>query len=261
MEDAQLKTRLRSGSTKCSTSPTPVMEISDAVKQYLEKLIGEQTQLLSSRIAALEAKLNEKDKIIDELNGSLAVVRKGNQQLQKNIDNMIIDIDDNTQYSRRYSIRIENIPYKKDETDAELKVKVTNVLKKAGVDVKDDTYDRVHRSGKPHRKNQRPGQAQRQPSDDGQLVAQTIVKFRHWEPRRQAYVGRKKLKDTDYSIRVDLTKRRLQLLKTARQRIKALSGEDSEDFAYSDINCNLAVKFNGERHFFNTERELESILD
>ena len=71
------------------------MEISDAVKQYLEKLIGEQTQLLSSRIAALEAKLNEKDKIIDELNGSLAVVRKGNQQLQKNIDNMIIDINDN----------------------------------------------------------------------------------------------------------------------------------------------------------------------
>ena len=95
MEDVQRSTRLRSGSTKRSTSPTPVMEISDAVKQYLEKLIGEQTQLLSSRIAALEAKLNEKDKIIDELNGSLAVVRKGNQQLQKNIDNMIIDINDN----------------------------------------------------------------------------------------------------------------------------------------------------------------------
>ena len=60
---------------------------------------------------------------------------------------------------------------------------------------------------------------------------------------------------------MDLTKRRLQLLKTARKRIKALSGEDFEDYAYSDINCNLTVKFNGERHFFNTKRELESILD
>ena len=113
-----------------------MMEISDAVKQYLEKLIGEQTQSLSSRIAALEVKLNEKDKIIDELNGSLAVVRNGNK---KYIDNMKIDMDDNAQYSRQYSIRIENIPYKKDETDAELKAKVTNVLKKAGVDVKDGT--------------------------------------------------------------------------------------------------------------------------
>ena len=253
MEDGQ---RLRSGTIKPATAvPTSVMEISASVKEYLEKLISEQTNTLSTKIAALELKLQEKDKKIDDLSSSLSVVRNVNQQLQKNIDSMRVEIDDAAQYSRRYSLRIETIPYKRDETESELKSKVVDVLTKAGVDVKDDTLDRFHRSGKPHPKRQN---NQRTP---GELVAQTIVKFRHWEPRRQAHVGRSKLRGTDFKIRPDLTKRRLDLLNTARDRVKAAAGDSNDSFAYVDINCNLAVRMNGERRFFNTVRELEAILD
>ena len=253
MEDGQ---RLRSGTIKPATAvPTSVMEISASVKEYLEQLISEQTNTLSTKIAALELKLQEKDKKIDDLSSSLSVVRNVNQQLQKNIDSMRVEIDDAAQYSRRYSLRIETIPYKRDETESELKSKVVDVLTKAGVDVKDDTLDRFHRSGKPHPKRQN---NQRTP---GELVAQTIVKFRHWEPRRQAHVGRSKLRGTDFKIRPDLTKRRLDLLNTARDRVKAAAGDSNDSFAYVDINCNLAVRMNGERRFFNTVRELEAILD
>lgn len=250
--------RLRSGSIKQATAAPPTMEISDSVKEYLEQLITEQTNTLSTKIAALELKLQEKDKKIDDLTSSLSVVRNVNQQLQKNIDSMRVDIDDSAQYSRRYSIRIENIPYKRDETESDLKSKVVDVLTKAGVDVKDDTLDRFHRSGKPHPKRQ---VNQRTSSQSGDLVAQTIVKFRHWGPRRQAHVGRSKLRGTDFKIRPDLTKRRLDLLNTARDRVKAAAGDSNDNFAYVDINCNLAVRMNGERHFFNTIRELEAILD
>jgi len=260
MEDGQ---RLRSGTIKPPStvrrySAEMGTEISDAVKQYLERLITEQTNTLTSKITALEEKLQEKDKAIEELTSSLSVVRKVNQQLQKNIDTMRVEIDDSAQYSRRYSIRIENIQYKRDETDAQLKSKVVDVLKKAGVEVKDDTFDRVHRSGKPHPKRQ---DNRRQSNESPELVAQTIVKFRHWEPRRQAHIGRSKLRETEFKIRPDLTKRRLDLLNTARNRVKAATGDNSDSFAYVDINCNLAVRINGERHFFNTQRELESILD
>ena len=55
--------RLRSGTIKPATAvPTSVMEISASVKEYLEQLISEQTNTLSTKIAALELKLQEKDK-------------------------------------------------------------------------------------------------------------------------------------------------------------------------------------------------------
>jgi len=251
--------RLRSGTIKPATfvnSQTPIMELSEPVKQYLEKLLSEQTATLSSKIAALELQLKEKDKKIDEIAGSLAVVKNVNAQLQKTIESMQVEIDDNGQYSRRYSIRIENIPYARDETEDQLKAKVVGVLTKTGVEVKDDTLCRWHRSGKPRPKRHADRRASAAPAE---MVAQTIVKFRHWQPRKQAYAGRKNLTGTDFKIRPDLTKRRLDLLNTARDRVKALGVNDN--FAYVDTNCNLAVRMNGERRFFNTRRELEAIID
>ena len=108
------------------------------------------------------------------MNGELAVTKKVNSKLVETVDCLKISVDDLQQYGRRYAIRIENIPYKRGETETELHAKVVNVLAIAGVKVQDDTIGRFHRSSGP-RKN-----------DDGIDVAQTIVKFRHWAPRRQS---------------------------------------------------------------------------
>ena len=96
---------------------------------------------------------------------------------------MEINVDDLQQYQRRTSVRIENIPYVKGESEDQLRTKVVNVLTKAGVEVKDDTICRLHRPGKPHplRKNRSENEAEDQPPV---IVAQTIVKFRHWAPKR-----------------------------------------------------------------------------
>ena len=61
---------LRSGTITISAVKPSTMEISESVKQYLEQLIADHTNLLSGKIAALELKLQEKDNKIDELGGA-----------------------------------------------------------------------------------------------------------------------------------------------------------------------------------------------
>ena len=117
-------------------------------------------------------------------------------------------MDDLQQYGRRMAIRIENIPHEKGETESDLTKKVVEVLGIAKVEVKADTISRLHRSSAPRR------------NDDGVVVDQTIVKFRHWAPRSQAHSGRNLAYKSGFVIKHDLTKRRFKLLKQARATVK-----------------------------------------
>ena len=57
---------------------------------------------------------------------------------------------------------------------------------------------------------------------------------------------------------IDLTKRRLNLLKHARQLIKDI---DEIDYVFSDVNCRLNVKFgDGRVRAFNSDTELAAII-
>ena len=193
-------------------------------------------------MSELEKLLLDKDKQINELGGSLAVVKSVNQNLTQNIEHLRTDLDDLEQYGRRTSGRIENIPYEKGESESALKEKVVDVLSKAGVKVKEDTISRFHRSSAPRsikvkvKRTDGGEDGDENGVDSGDdseveytnvVVAQTIVRFRHWEPRRQAHLGRKNARDHGYAIRHDLTKRRYGLLTNAVARIRAPFG-DSE---------------------------------
>jgi hypothetical protein len=170
------------------------------------------------------------------------------ESFMRTIDNLTVSADDLQQYGRRYSIRIENIPVTKGESEEDLSRKVKDVLKIANVDVQIDTIDRLHRSSAPRT------------NADGTVVAQTIVKFRHWGPRRQAHNGRVNARKSGFSIKHDLTKRRYNLLKSARQAIKDKYGDTDEVFAFADINCNLKLRSGASVSHFNTEAELEVAL-
>ena len=81
----------------------------------------------------------------------------------------------------------------------------------------------------------------------GKKVKSIIVKFKSWKSRQQLYnsrprldKNRKKKPGQNFTISVDLTKRRYELLMKARRLIK---DKDAIDFVFSDINCSLGVKF------------------
>ena len=75
---------------------------------------------------------------------------------------------------------------------------------------------------------------------------QLIVRFTSWKSRTSVYRNRKKSKSLRYKI--DLTKRRVNLLAKARQSTKHMDGID---YIFADINCRLDVKFNdGKFNFF-----------
>ena len=97
-------------------------------------------------------------------------------------------------------------------------------------------------------------------NDDGVVVAQTIVKFRHWDPRRKSHLGREDARKKGFAIRHDLTKRRYGLLKKARDIIKQQFAECDEVYAYADINCNLVIRRGAKAFHFNNDMELTHAL-
>ena len=108
----------------------------------------------------------------------------------------------------------------------------------------EDSMDRAHRIGP------------KIVSENDTVRQRMIVRFKIFSDRTKFYRSRKKTKKV--SIRLDLTKERLTLLNVARGKIK---GREGVDFAFADINCNLALRLSsGDFSFFGTEAELHSIL-
>ena len=81
------------------------------------------------------------------------------------------------------------------------------MLQKSDVEISDKDIDRAHRIA-----------SKRTVSVDGKKVQQIIVKFFTWQKRNVVYPSRKVVKEKfGYSVRLDLTKKKLDLLKRARE--------------------------------------------
>ena len=114
--------------------------------------------------------------------------------------------------------------------------------------------DRAHRIGKEY-----------SDKTTGKKVKSIIVKFKSWKSCQQLYnsrprfdKNRKNKPGQNFTISVDLTKRRYELLTKARGLIK---DNDAIDFVFSDINCSLGVKFNDDSFkYFNSEQEFCNII-
>ena len=156
-------------------------------------------------------------------------------------------IDDIEQYGQRVCLRGEDTPLKQDETEQKLIDQLENEFSDMGLDVTVGSIERIHRIGPIYFEEDEEGkQHERQ---------QVVVKFKNWRSRTKVYKNRKKMNKLEF--RVDLTKRRLLLLKKARDMTKNMP---NVDFTFSDVNCRLALRLtNGDFKFFNSETELASI--
>ena len=84
-----------------------------------------------------------------------------------------------------------------------------------------------------------------------------MVRCRNLSSRARVY--RAKKWKTKISVRLDLTKRRLDLRNSAYERVRE---HPKINFVCADINCSLCVclRGNGGFKYFNTTEELEKIL-
>ena len=80
-----------------------------------------------------------------------------------------------------------------------------------------------------------------------------------WQKRNVVYRSRKVVKEKfGYSVRLDLTKKKLDLLRRARELIE---DRPEVDFVFTGINCRLVLKMaNDNMKWFGGESELNSIL-
>ena len=192
-----------------------------------------------SKIDELLAEIRAKDNKIILLESKVAV-------LENTVDLLKGKCDDNEQYSRRTSVRINNIPLpnESNETADEVMVKVKEIIAETDAVIPDTFLDRAHRVGKPF------------VGDDGVRKQQVIVKFTTWHHRSVFYRKRSQLSTA--KVYLDLTKNKFQLLKRSRVKV---NGSNIVDFVFADINCALCAKLkNGRYQYFNTDEQLDRIL-
>ena len=168
--------------------------------------------------------------------------------MEKNRDLLERKIDDNESYHRRQSLRITGIPYNQNgqkETEIECLNKVKAEVAKLGVNLSDCEFDRAHRIGAI--KKDRAGNI---------LPNPMIVRFTSWRARTAVY--RSRVKNGKIRFYIDLTKRRFLLKKLAMEKTQ---DNPLVSFVFADVNNNICIRMaNGEFKFFNSEYELNTIL-
>ena len=169
--------------------------INTAVKQLEQKII--------TKLDDQDQRINSLEQRLDQLEGSLKVNQAPCNFLEQKTDDL-------EQYGYRLCIRIDGVEVNEDETVEECTGKVLNVLQKSDVEVSNQGIDRAHRI-----------RSKSTVSVDGKKVQQIIIKFLTLQKRNIVYRSRKVVKEKfGYSVRLDLTKKKLDLLRRAQELIE-----------------------------------------
>ena len=220
---------------------TTLKEIQDVLKtKATNAKINELLQEIKSkddRIVVLENKIAQ----IEILEAKIAVLENNNVLLERKID-------DNEQYSRRTSLRINGIPLPENgvkEPGDDCLEKVKNVLKDLPEGIPECMFDRAHRVGK------------KKTDAEGNVSQQMLVRMCSWKARTVIYRNRKVLKNHRFYL--DLTQRRFKLKLLAEKKVEANA---KVEFVLADINCSLSMKIkDGGFKYFNSEVELDKIIN
>ena len=191
-----------------------------------------------SKIDELVAEIRAKDKKIEFPESQVAI-------LQNSVKLLSTKCDNNEQYSRRTSVRINNIPLPEhgSERSEDLISNVKEIIGESEAEIPHAFVDRGHRVGKPL------------VGEDCTRKQQVIVKFT-WHHRSLFYRNRKKL--SPVKVYLDLTQIKFKLLKDSQAKVQR---SNVVDFVFADINCALCARLkNGVFRYLNSDDELDKIL-
>lgn len=252
-----------------SSSKVVNMTVSDEIKEYFTQLL----EPLATNESILEmftkfkedvlTKVTEQANRIDELEALLSVRKVVVDKLTEKCDynekllaTLEIKCDNNEQYSRRTCLRIHGIEFDDRKAKDE---KVNDLVKicyeTMGLKFDENVIDRAHRIGSKYTDKV-----------TGKQTKSIIVKFKSWAPRSEFYKkrprnfenGKKKPGAAPFSVSLDLTKRKYELLKRAEGIINQY--QDIK-YAFCDINCSLGLKLTNDKFvFFNDDKQLKDLL-
>ena len=215
----------------------------DSMEELLKKYVQEG---LLSRISELETQVASQQEKIDLLESAAAI-------RDNTLSNLEQKCDDNEQYSRRASVRLYGTEVNPGNEKENVSDKVLAACESMEVNLDMSNVDRIHRIGK-------------KSEIDKKTVQAVIIKFRYWTSRTEFYKSRPKNYNQDgtrkpgamYSISPDLTRRRYELLKHARN---AIVNYPNVSYAFADINCSLGIRTNDNKfYYFNNSFQLDKIL-
>lgn len=216
-----------------------IMDVQTIVESTLKKFISDKDFLgsLAESVAKkvelnLEKTFSEQNKKLQEMQQKLTAIELQNGQLLKETESLRRDNDMLQQYTRRNNLRIYGIPEKQNEnTDAI----VINLLKeKLNIDLGIDRIERSHRIG-----NLKTGR-------------HIIVKFSSYRDRHRIFENRRKLKGTGIVISEDLTKTRLNILKSAQKKF-------NRENVWS-LDGTIWIKINNQKFGVRSEAEFEKLV-
>ena len=145
---------------------TELDNIHKLINEIKSDLKGKAT---TSKIDELVKEIREKDRKIEILEAKVAVL--GNA-----INLLSVKCEENEQYSRRVSLRINQLPLPDEESDEtetseDVLDKVKELIEEAEIEIPDDCIDRAHRVGKAF------------VDTNGARKQQVIVRFTTWRHR------------------------------------------------------------------------------
>ena len=185
-------------------------------------------------LSNLSSLLNEQSKEIQRLNecvmmqeSTIEVLQSSVASLKTSKESTLGKIDELEAYSRRQCLRIDGVELVPNESNDMVLTNVMNYFVEAQVKIPEVAVDRVHRIGPKYKNN------------------------------------RKNLTNHK-SVKIDLTKKRYQLLKNAQDLLsKTLLEEGIEDniYVYADVNCRLKIvnKDMDESSFFESLDDVRNI--
>ena len=188
---------------------------------YEELILLPSKSYIDGAISKLESRFKEQDDKITKLTERVAALELEATKVRPSEKR----IDDAEQHSRRLCLRIDNVPVDDKETSEECLNKVMHMIDNMDVDINRDMIDRARRIGKRFVREEKedPDNSDFTENEDREVPGmsptryhQIIVRFTSWRARTLVHRKRKSPKNK-VKIKLDLTKRRLNLLKFARR--------------------------------------------
>ena len=203
--------------------------------EKLEKL--EEKVATKECISSLMTIINEQKEILVRMEDKIAI-------LESHIDHLVLANDEMEQYQSRLCLHVNGINLPSDvdekETSDECLDKVQGVFEELGLSIPTNVIDRAHLVGK-------------EIVVKGKRVRSMIVRLTTFRYRTMIFRARKN--STKYKIKLDLTKRRLHLLKTVNEKLEG----KPDSFTLCDINCRPCWYDQGNYRYFSDETSFEKL--
>lgn len=230
------------------STPTKKGSGSSSQQQQKDIIIAEQREeieCLKKEMVYLKKTVNIIKHEMNLINSKLEISSHVNDVLKSQLDEL-------QQYSRRYSVLLDNVPARSNETTQEVENEVKNILinkfncEEGSLSTE---FDKAHRIGAKH-------------SDNTQTI---IIRFKSHSYRSNLYVERKNYQNRNgnrYKLRVSLTNSRRKLLSEVERKIE---NNEFVEFAYASVNGAIRIrtkeKFKNRNVFdIRTTEEIDQLL-